>query len=295
MYKPIPLQIFGVWLALCLLSASTAAEEITLQLDSGLKALADFRPGEREKPAVLVLHGFLQTRHFSTVRLIVDELAENGYSVLAPTLSLGIDLRRTSLACDAIQNHSVEQANAEIHTWLEWLKRGGHHRVILIGHSTGSNHLLSYLHAGSDTASIAFIATSISSIESMQPPQESRRLRAEAQAALSSGGSPLLRSSLGFCHNNYTAPARDFLSYLRWDEEHTLQQLLTSPVPTTVVLGEADQWVRPDWADSLEREGIPLRRIPEANHYFSGITEFDFLAVILSLVETAAEEDGALR
>lgn len=295
MYKPIPLQIFGVWFALCLLCSSTVAEEITLQLDSGLKVLADFRPGEREKPAVLVLHGFLQTHHFSTVRLIVDELADSGYSVLAPTLSLSIDLRRTSLTCDAIHNHSVDQANAEIRSWVEWLKRSGHRRVILIGHSTGSNHLLSYLHAGSGAAPIAFIATSISSIESMQPPQESRRLRAEAQAALSSGSAPLLRSSLGFCHNNYTAPARDFLSYLRWDEERTLQQLRASPVPTTVVLGEADQWVRPGWADSLEHEGIPLRRIKEANHYFSGVTEFDFLAVILSLVETAEKEDGALR
>jgi pimeloyl-ACP methyl ester carboxylesterase len=284
MSQSIPLKILGVLVALWLLPATATAEEITLQLNSGLKVLADYRAAARDKPAVLVLHGFLQTHHFSTVHLIVDELVDAGYGVLSPTLSLNIDQRRTSLTCDAIQNHSVEQASAEIGAWVAWLKRQGYPRIILIGHSTGSNHLLSYLHAHPDPAVSAFIATSIGPIERWQHPDEERRQRAEAEAQLATGSTELRQYSLGFCRHNYTAPAREFLSYRHWDESHTLRQLKTSPVPITVVLGEEDKWVRPGWADRLEHEAIPLQRIKGANHYFSGIGEFDFQTSIVSLV-----------
>ena len=60
-------------------------------------------------------------------------------------------------------------------------------------------------------------------------------------------------------------------------------------MPTIVVLGQTDTWLPPGWADRLENEAIPLVRINDANHYFSGIAEFDFQAAILSLVEDAAD------
>ena len=145
-------RIISLLLTLWLLPATVVASEMSLQLPSGIKALADYRKGSMDKPAVLVLHGFLQTYHFSTVRLIVGELSDAGYTVLSPTLTLNIDQRRASLTCDAIQHHSAEQATRELGAWVEWLKKNGYKRIILIGHSTGSNHLLSYLHANRDPA-----------------------------------------------------------------------------------------------------------------------------------------------
>lgn len=279
-------QIISLLLALWLLPAATVAEEMTLQLPSGLKAQADYRQGAADKPAVLVLHGFLQTHHFSTVRLIAGELSDAGYTVLSPTLSLNIDQRRASLTCDAIQNHSVEQASREIAAWVSWLKSNGYARIILIGHSTGSNHLLSYLHSDRDPAVSTFIATSIGPLANWQDPEEGRHQRAEAEAALAARDSGLKRYSLGFCRNNYTAPARDFLSYMQWNKRQIVEDLKTSPIPTTVILGRADNWVPTGWAESLKREAIPLVRIDKANHYFSGMAEFEFQAAILSLVET---------
>jgi pimeloyl-ACP methyl ester carboxylesterase len=133
----------------------------------------------------------------------------------------------------------------------------------------------------------AFIATGIGPIESWRDPEESRRHRAEAKAALAAGDDSLKRFSLGFCRNNYAAPARSFLSYMQWSRVRILQALKASPVPTTVVIGQADKWLPPDWADTIKREGIPLVLINDANHYFSGIGEFDFQAAVRSLVEDA--------
>lgn len=293
MAKTIPLQIISLLLSLLLYSSNATAEEMMLLLPSGLKAQADYRKGDGDKPAVLVLHGFLQTHHFSTVRLVADELSDAGYTVLSPTLTLNIDQRRASLNCNAIQNHSVEQASHEIGAWIDWLKKQGYARIILVGHSTGSNHLLSYLHTNRDPAVNAFIATSLGPTVSWQYPEESRRQRAQAEAAVAAGDTKLKRYSLGFCRNNYAAPAKYFLSYLHWNKEQTLLDLKTTPVPTTVVLGQTDKWLPPNWADTLEREAIRLVRIKDANHYFSGIAEFDFQAAILSLVKRVT--DGGRR
>jgi len=276
-----------------LMPVTLLAAEISAPLPSGLKGLAEYHSGTAGKPAVLVLHGFLQTHRFSTVRLIVSELAEAGYPVLSPTLTLNIDQRQNSLTCDAIQNHSVEQSSREISAWISWLKHQGHSRIILIGHSTGSDNLLTYLQGGWDKAIIAFIATAAGPMDTWQHPEESRRQLAEAQAAVAESDSRLKRFSLGFCRNNYTAPAKAYLSYRRWNEKWILQRMKNSPVPTTLVLGQADNWLPPGWADTVAQNAIPLVRIDGANHYFSGIAEFDFQSAILSLVESAAENGGA--
>lgn len=286
-----PLQIARLLFTLWLLPAIAHAEEIALQLPSGLKALANYRAGARDRPAVLVLHGFLQTHHFSTVRLIASEVSDAGYAVLSPTLTLNIDQRQTSLSCDAIQSHTVEQANSEIGAWVDWLKKKGYAHIILIGHSTGSNHLLHYLHSSQESAVRALIATGVGPLVSWKHPEENNLQRAEAEAAVAEGDNRLKHYTLGFCHNNYASPASSFLSYMQWDKARILRDLKTSPVPTTVVLGRVDNWLPPDWPDNIEREAIPLVLIDEANHYFSGVAEFDFQSAISSLVANIIQDN----
>jgi len=271
-----------------LFPVTVSAEEISVALPDGLKGLADYHSGDTEKPAVLVLHGFLQTHKFSTVGLIVNELADAGYPVLSPTLTLNIDQRQNSLTCDAIQNHSVKQATLEIGAWIDWLKQQGHSHIILIGHSTGSDNLLSYLQSVSDPAILAFIATSIGPMESWRHPEQDKQDLTKARAAVKKGDNSLKKFSLSFCRNNYMTPANDYLSYMQWSRKWILHQLKSIHVPTTAVIGQVDSWVPPGWADTLEQQGIPLVRIKDANHYFSGISEFDFQAAVLSLVDDAA-------
>lgn len=282
------LGLTGLFLCLWLSSGSAFGAEINVTLANGLNTLAEYRTGKKDKPAVLVLHGFLQTHRFSTIRLIENELSDAGYSVLSPTLTLNISQRRTSLTCDAIQNHTVEQSIDEIALWVNWLKQQGYKRIILIGHSTGSNRLLSYLHRKPDPAILSLIATAVGPIESWRYPDESRQQLSQARAAIATNDAGLKQYTLAFCHNTYTAPAKSYLSYRQWSSTHLLESLKSSPVPTTVVLGMSDKWLPPNWGDTIENASIPLVRIPEANHYFSGVAEFDFQAAILSLVDDAA-------
>ncbi len=281
-----------IWLivSLWLIPATAGGEQLSETLGNGLSVLADYRHGAMNKPAALVLHGFLQTHQFSTVQLIADELSDAGYAVLSPTLSLNISRRRSGLTCDAIQNHTVEQSTEEIAFWVEWLKRKGHKHVILIGHSTGSNNLLSYLEHAPDPSISTLIATAIGPIENWRHPEESRRQQVQAKALIASGNAGLRQYSLSFCRNNYAAPGTSYLSYMQWKEEWLLHALKASPVPVTVVLGKEDKWLPPDWAEQIRRTKIPTVEISEANHYFSGIAEFEFQSAILALVVDASKD-----
>ena len=94
---------------------------MSLELRSGLTAVSDYWPGEADLPAILILHGFLQTREFQTVRRLAEALSDEGYSVLLPSLTLGLDRRRQSVACEAIHTHSMQQDVDELRAWIDWL------------------------------------------------------------------------------------------------------------------------------------------------------------------------------
>jgi pimeloyl-ACP methyl ester carboxylesterase len=273
------------WLLLTLYSAAAVTDEIALPLSSGKTALADFRPGEKEKPAIFLLHGFLQTYRFSTIQLIAEALADNGYTVLAPTLTLNIDQRRNSLGCEAIQNHKVADSNREIADWMGWLKQQGYPQIVAIGHSSGSMQLLSYLSEQPLPAVDYFIATAIGPIGDWHDPEVVRQQLATAQHEEQQHPGAIQHYTLGFCQNNYTAPAAAYLSYMQWSGSWVLQRLKQLPVPLHLILGGGDKWLPPDWGEALKGTALPLSIIDEATHNFTGPQEFEFQETITALLD----------
>jgi pimeloyl-ACP methyl ester carboxylesterase len=276
-------------LLVALYYSGAMADEITIPLSSGNKALADFRPGEPGKPAIFLLHGFLQTYHFSTIQLIAEALADNGYTVLAPTLTLNIDQRRNGLGCEAIQNHTVADGNREIADWLAWLKHQGYPHIIAIGHSSGSMQLLSYLGTQPQALVDYFIATAIGPIDDWQHPQEVRQQLSAAQQRLQESPNTITNYTLGFCQNNYASPTDAYLSYMEWSQPWVLQHLKESPVPLHLIIGGGDKWLPPDWGSTLQATALPLTLIEDASHNFTGPTEFEFQETIIALLEQAME------
>jgi pimeloyl-ACP methyl ester carboxylesterase len=276
------------YLLLPLFCTITMAAEISIPLSSGNKALADFRPGDTSKPAIFILHGFLQTYRYSTVQLLVDELADNGYTVLAPTLTLNIDQRRNGLGCDAIQNHTVADGNREIADWVAWLKGQGYAHIIAIGHSSGSMQLLSYISEQPLPTLDYFIAISIAPFDDWRKPEQTRQEVSAAQQRLQQNPNAISSYSLSFCNNNYSAPPAAYLNYIQWSAAWLLQRLKQSPVPLHLILGGADTWLPPDWVATLKVMELPLTIIDEASHNFIGPQEFEFQETVSTLLEEDA-------
>jgi pimeloyl-ACP methyl ester carboxylesterase len=271
---------------LCLLTmvfpAAAHAELVQQLMRPGIPASAEYLVGERSKPAVLVLHGFLQTRGFYTVATLARGLRDAGYTVLSPTLSLNIPDRKQSLACEAVHKHSLDDDVAEIGRWVGWLKSRGHPSIVLLGHSFGSMQLLAYLSARPDAAVKAYIGASL--IEAQIGTTDRSTLIAQLEKRVLNKQRALVRQPLSFC-NRYISTPEGLLSYVRWDQARVLAALKQAPVGVQLIMGDSDEMMGRGWLKALQHVQTPMVVVKEANHFMSGEHEFDLLDNALKFLE----------
>lgn len=262
---------------LCLLlwfATATEAAVVYQDMRPGIRASASYQVGDRDKPAILLLHGFLQTRDFPTVATLAGGLHDAGYTVLSPTLSLNIPARSQSLACEAIHKHSLNEDTAEITRWVNWLKKQGHRSIVLLGHSFGSMQLLAYLAGRPDPAVKAYIGASL--VEAQIGPVDRKSLIEKLERKAHTAPRTLVTHPLSFCRK-YTSTPRDLLSYVRWDQARTLDALHRSPVASWLIMGDADNLLGHNWLAALRHLGSQIVLVPGANHFMDGEHEFDLL------------------
>ena len=269
----------------CLMVSFTIRAEtiITTQTMENV-ASAQWLEGDPEKKVVMILHGFLQTRDFFTVRRLGDALNEMGYNVLLPTLSLGIDNRSQSLACEAIHTHSLQKDVEEIRNWVDWLHQHTNKPVALIGHSAGSLELLAYL--AEEPAPPVSQAILISLVAFAQGPiaKESDAERQQALNQLTQNKNELTNYRLAFC-DRYTTTPENYLSYVTWNGNKTLENLNNLSVMPTIVLGSGDRRLGDAWLPSLRETEAEVVLIDGANHFFDHEYEFDLMDSVIELLE----------
>jgi esterase/lipase len=276
------------WLLAALLAAfflpvhSSFAETVEAKLDTGVIATADFRAGKPSRPAILLLHGFLQTRNALPISPLANTLADIGYTVLTPTLSLGISRRAQSLDCEAPHIHTKEGDVAEIGYWTNWLARKGYKSIVLIGHSSGSSEILQYVLENPSPAIRIAILTSIIPIRSI--PQDVQKALASVKQA-HTGGQALERYTISYCKGNYVAPAADYLTYAASTASNILDQFGKTKVPVEVILGKSDTAMESTWPEKIRAQGIPVTVIDNASHFFDGLQEFDLSDKVESILE----------
>lgn len=263
---------------LCLLisvfPAAAHAELVRQLMRPGIPASAEYLAGERSKPAVLLVHGFLQTREFSTVTTLARGLHDAGYTVLSPTLSLNIPGRKQSLACEAVHKHSLDDDVAEIDHWVRWLKSQGHPAIVLVGHSFGSMQLLAYLSAKPDAAVQGYLGASL--IEAQIGSTDRSTLIAQLEERALNKQRDLVNQPLSFCRK-YPSTPEGLLSYVRWDQARVLASLERSPVGVQLIMGDADDMMGGGWLKALQHMQVPMVVVKGANHFMSGEHEFDLL------------------
>lgn len=267
-----------VWL---LTAAPGHAEIVELAMPGKLVAQADFRSGEAGKPAVILLHGFLQTHAYPTVRRLADTLAGEGYTVLTPTLSLGVPQRRQSLACEAIHTHSLEDGVAELAAWVKWLKARRPGKILLAGHSMGSLYVLGYMSRKPDAdiakvVGISIVEGSLKIGEAARPALV-QRLRTQALAH----GRDLVRTQLSFC-TEYRSSVAALLSYVEWGPDRILEAINQIKVPVSMIMGSKDDLLGKDWLQRLKKSRARVRIIEGANHFMDGPYEFDLVDLFLA-------------
>lgn len=260
----------------------TYAGQIEETLPSGLVVTANYHKGDPQKPAALILHGFLQVRDYMTVSALSNAVSELGYTVLTTTLSLGINKRKQSLQCDAVHMHTMEDDLAEIDFWVNWLSKRDISNIVLIGHSFGSIHNLAYTVSRQNKLVKYMIATSLISVTEDEARHGLQIKMARDKVSRNDSG--LSGYTLSYC-NNYVTPASAFLSYAIWGRETILQNLAKVTIPFSVILGSADRRIKPAWRKDLARYGAKIEIIKGADHFFGSEYEFDLMDRVQKLLE----------
>lgn len=276
------MRIYLFCLLISFFPAAAHAEIAQQEMRPGISASAEYLAGEHSKPAVLLLHGFLQTREFSTVAMLARGLQDEGYSVLSPTLSLNIPNRTQSLACEAVHKHNMEDDVAEIGRWVTWLKSRGHRSIVLVGHSFGSLQLLAYLSAKPDSAVKAYIGASL--IEAQIGTANRPALIEQLESRVHGKQRALVTQTLSFC-KKYPSTPEGLLSYARWDQARVLAALRQSPVGVNLIMGEEDNTLERGWLKALQHMQAPMAIVKGASHFMDGAHEFDLLEHTLESLE----------
>lgn len=259
------------------LHAPAQAANVVLTPPGGVQLNSEYIKGDRARPALIVLHGFLQTYDFMSTQMIIDGLAGAGYAVLAPNLSLGIPDRRQSMQCEAAHKHTLADDLTEIDHWVDWLRRKGYRSVAIIGHSWGAQQALAYAEARPDVVIRAVIGVSLT--RTSLPASVGASQAKQAQTLAAQASSRLQPYRLSFC-KKYMGTAASYLSYQRWDDEKVVQTvaaLHARGLPVAAVLGSEDKRIDARWSASLRQAGVALSVIEGANHFFSSAHEFELM------------------
>ncbi|GAB6070726.1 hypothetical protein JCM30760_18230 [Thiomicrorhabdus hydrogeniphila] len=280
------IRLLSLPILLCL-SFSSYAETVSHKLlHSQNIAEADYKEGQANKPAILIVHGFLTTNKFHTVATMSKSLQEEGYTTLAPTLTLGINKRKNSIKCNSIHTHTLESDVNEIEDWVNWLVAKGYNKIILIGHSSGSQELVEYLSTKSNAHIEGAIFTSLFYFKG----KELGTLKNEivyAQDLIERNQHYPYKYSFLFCKNNYSATPESYLSYLKLDKRYVLNSLKHLKIPNYTIMGSADkryQKVGKAWLNDLKKTGSHVIEVKGANHFFSSEHEFDLQDIIIKII-----------
>jgi len=265
----------------------TTGEVVKSILPNKIKVTAFYHQGNEKSPAILLVHGFLQTRNYQTVTSLSNSLADEEYTVLTPTLSLGISLRQRSLACEAIHVHTMQSDVKEISYWVNWLVEKGHKEIILVGHSYGSLQVIVYASGKSNPAVKKIIATSLVDAEHVLGKENLYRQIKSARRDIKKDKTALQEFQISYC-KKFVAPPKVFLSYAEWTKENILKSLKDIKVPTEVILGSNDARMAPEWPSNIKNTGTTVSMVKDANHFFSSAQEFDLFDGVQSSIDRVA-------
>lgn len=274
--------LLGVCLALP--ARADVGQLVEARLPAGPVVTASFHAGSKDKPALIVLHGFLQTRTFPTVVSVMEAASTAGYASLAPSLSLGISRRNRSLPCEAIHMHSLHRDADEVAFWVRWLEKKGYSRVILVGHSYGNLQLLDYLDRRPSPSVKQVLLISLTDVERQQSARQRAEIVARLRERLARRDDSLVEAEIGHCRK-YVSPPAALLSYMAISRDSILESLAKSPVPAEVIMGSKDERMGPDWVDKLVARGLVVRVIPGASHFFDNQYEFDLQEAVVQALQ----------
>lgn len=275
-------------ICLFLLTSFCFAETVKLSASTNKIVNAEYLQGSNNASPVLLLHSFMQTNEFLTVSRLASSLHDSGFTVLSPTLSLGINNRKQSLSCEAIHTHSLNSDADELRQWINWLYNKTQKPITLIGHSSGGPVILKYMNENQAKHVHHSILISMAYYGAGPVASETPELAEIASRAREQNNDPLGNYALRYC-KTYPTYASAFLSYYNWNLEKTISVINKYNNSVTLIIGTADKRFDNSWLQRPDAKASHIVTIEGAGHFFDRVYELDLLDAVEALLGNITE------
>jgi pimeloyl-ACP methyl ester carboxylesterase len=275
---------FACVITLGITAVAVEAKEVTLS-HKGLTLNADLELAAGKTPAdgvILITHGGLAHRDMEIITYVQNLLVkEKGYSTLAINLSLGLNNRHGMYDCKTVHRHRNDDAPEEIGVWVDWLKKQGTQRVVLLGHSRGGAQTALYATERDNAMVKAVVLMAPAIRENTDAAGYEERYQKLVKAG--KGGTVLEHIDFLNCPDT-AATADSFVSYYGQDPRLDTPYLIPKIRKPTLVLVAANDEV----VVGLEKKVAPLadgkrvqmKTIEGSGHFFRDLYADDAVDAI---------------
>ncbi len=229
-----------------------------------------------KKGAILWLHGLFQTHKMQEpITFQREAWVSEGFPVLSPTLTLGIDNRTQPYDCSYPLDHEYKQNLKEIKEWVKWLKSKGVKRIILAGHSMGGQQVIHAYEFLKDDSVVGILAVAPAKGLKREHPllEKAKKLYEEGK------GKTLLKTRFFYCKEAQVS-ARTLYTYYGVDRNigRFLERI---KVPVLIVWGGEDDRIRdlPEFLKPYLKNNVRLEVIDYADHFFRDLAGEDLSAI----------------
>lgn len=287
------IHALGFMLAMAV-HASAPAEEVTIEHQGmTLNARLARAGGWPRGPVILMVHGTLAHNRMEIMATIQELLTDAELSSLAINLSLSVDDRRGTFACETPHAHRDSDALDEIGLWLDWLKARGAQRVVLLGHSRSGNQVARFVaeRDAPQVEAVVLIAPSTWDADKVANGYQERfgvplSMRLEEARELVAAGKPgawLEQTGFLYCAGAKVTAAT-FLDYYEPDERRDTPSVLPAiRKPTIVFAGSEDtvvEGLEARISPIADGEQLKLVVMDGADHFFRDLYAEEIVEII---------------
>lgn len=276
------------------------ANEVTLPY-KGLTLNANFELAEGKTPAdgvILITHAGLAQRGMELYVNLQKRFKDSGYNSLAINLSLGLNNRHGMYDCKVTHRHRYTDAADEIGAWVDWLRKQGAKRVVLLGHSRGGAETALYA-AGRDNPLVKVVVLlapdthetndAAAYQQRYQKPLAPVLEKAQKLVNEGKGGTALEHTDFLYCPDT-SVTADTFVSYYGPDPRLDTANLISKiQKPTLVVLAGDDEVVinHKKFAPLADGKRVQIKVIDGAGHFFRDLYADDAVDAINTFLKGA--------
>lgn len=258
------------------------AKEVTLQYQGlTLNANLELVAGKKiVDGAILITHGSLAHRDMESLLNFQSLLNEKGYNTLAINLSLGLNNRHGMYDCRIPHRHRYADAVGEIHAWMDWLKKQGALRAVVLGHSRGAAQTALYAAERNHALTKAVVLLAPATLDNASPTEYEERfqqplalLLEKAQDLIQAGKGDSLLEGIGLMTcSDTSATAASFVSY--YAPSPLLDTVALLPKigkPVLVVVAGGDEIVvdlEKKIAPQVNGKRTQMKVVENADHFF---------------------------